>query len=439
MKHCKDYKKLYSFLLLGALLMTPLFFVSGQSATDIQNKISQRNSDIGSLQQEIKQYQAQLDDLGKQKDSLAGSIAELDISRKKLNADIAVTQNKIDNANSKIDDLGSQIGTKQDSITNATDAIALNIKNSNEYEQSSLVETILSDNDFTTAWNDLDNMATIEKKIEQNILQLKQVKGQLEDTKTQTIAVKDELTTLRSQLADQKKIIEQNTIAKNKLLTDTKNNESNYQKLLRDRLAQKEALEKEVQDYESQLKYILDPKSLPQGGVLSWPLDSVFITTLFGKNTNTKIYASGMHNGVDFRASVGTPVKAMSSGVVGGTGDTDIECRGVSFGRFVFIKYDNGLASTYGHLSLIKAVKGQSVQKGDIVGYSGNTGYSTGPHLHVSVYARDAVDVQNLPSKACKGKVLTQPIAPTAAYLDPLFYLPKANASMYKASLNTSD
>ncbi len=438
MKHYFDYKRPFNtkwsvILILTVLVMVPVFLSYAQTASEIKNKISQRNDDIDKLEQEIKQYQIQLDDLGKQKSSLAGSIAELDITRKKLNADIAVTQNKIDKTNYTIQGLSSQIGTKENSIGSALDAIALDIKKTNEFEQNSLVENILSDSDFTTVWNDIDNMATVQLRIRQSIVELKQVKGELEDTRGETIAAKNELTALKSELADQKKIVEQNTTAKNKLLAETKNNESNYQKLLRDRLAKKDALEKEVRDYESQLKYILDPSSLPKGGVLSWPLDYVLITQQFGKTESGKrLYANGTHNGVDFRASVGTPVKAMSGGVVAGVGDTDIQCKGVSFGRFILIKYDNGLASTYGHLSLIKVKKGDSVTRGDIVGYSGNTGYSTGPHLHVSLYARDAVDVQTLPSKSCPGRILTQPISPINAYLDPLFYLPPTTQGMFK-------
>ncbi|HRH31662.1 MAG TPA: M23 family metallopeptidase, partial [Candidatus Paceibacterota bacterium] len=115
---------------------------------------------------------------------------------------------------------------------------------------------------------------------------------------------------------------------------------------------------------------------------------------------------------------------AMADGTVEGTGDTDVLCPRISFGRFILIKYTNGLASTYGHLSVISVSSGQSVKKGQLVGYSGNTGYSTGPHLHVSVYDRDAVNMKTLPSISCKGKILTQPIAATSAYLDPLKYLP---------------
>jgi murein DD-endopeptidase MepM/ murein hydrolase activator NlpD len=419
MKHYPAYTKLFSFFLGGVLLLTPLAFSSAQTVTDIQNKINQSNSNIQNLEQEIATYQAQLDSLGQQKSSLASSLKELDITNKKLNADIAVTQNKIDKTNLTIQNLSSDINTKEDSINTNMDSIKIGIRNISELEQTSMLENILSENDFTVVWNDIDNTATVRESLKANIVKLTQMKSDLEDTRKTTISAKDELTKLKSQLSDQQKIVVQNTNEKNQLLKQTKNSETSYQKLLKDRLAKKDAFEKELEDYESQLKYIVDPSKLPSGRVLSWPLDSIFVTSPFAMRSD------GFHYGVDFRARTPLPVYAMADGVVDGTGDTDIQCPRVSFGRFVFIKYNNGLASTYGHLSLIKVQKGDTVTKGQIVAYSGNTGYSTAPHLHVSVYVQDAVEVKSIPSKSCPGKVLTQPISPISAYLNPMTYLPQ--------------
>ena len=417
-----QYKKQFKFILVVVIfLLLPVVFSHAQTIQEINNKISQKNADISQLEQEIARYQAQLNDLGKQKDSLNGTLKELDLTRKKLIADISVTQNKIDKTNFQIQELSSQISNKEESIGSDADAIAIGIKQTNEEELNSVVATLLSKNNFTEMWNDIDNIASVRDKVRGKVLELKQIKSDLEDTRKATTDARNELLSLKSELADQKKIVDQNTAEKKKLLAQTKNSESAYQKLLKDRLAKKDAFEKELRDYESQLKYILDPSKLPGGGVLSWPLDNIYITQLFGKTeAGKRLYANGTHNGVDFRAAVGTPVKALAAG----TGDTDIQCPGVSFGRFVLIKYNNGLASTFGHFSLIKVKKGDTVVRGQIVGYSGNTGYSTGPHLHVSIYPRDAIDLKTLPSKSCPGHDLTQPIAAINAYLDPMYYLP---------------
>ncbi|MFA6353850.1 MAG: peptidoglycan DD-metalloendopeptidase family protein [Candidatus Paceibacterota bacterium] len=426
MKLYQDYKKLFKVLILVISFAIPIVFSYAETALEIQNKINQKNSDISALEREIDAFQAELDSLGQQKSSLNNSLKQLDITRKKLNADIAITEKKIDKTNLSIENLSFDIGSKQNRINNDIEAIKLGMKQINETDQSNMLQTLLSINDFTVIWNDIDNLASVRDKIRENILNLKQVKSELENTRQQTINAKNELTKLKSQLSDQQKIIIQNTKEKNKLLAQTKNSETNYQKLLKDRLAKKEAFEKELEGYESQLKYILDPSKLPSGKVLSWPLDAIIITSSYG------LRSGGVHYGIDFRARTPLPVYAMADGVVDGVGDTDIQCPGVSFGRFVLIKYNNGLASTYGHLSLIKVTKGQKVLRGQIVAYSGNTGYSTAPHLHVSVYARDAVAVKTIPSKSCPGKVLTQPISPTNGYLNPINYLPSTNSSMFK-------
>ena len=428
MKLYYDYKKQFNIILLGILLIVPIAFSGAQNTDDLQNKISQRNTDIDNLEQEIKQYQGQLDDLGKQKSSLNVSLKELDITGKKLQANISITQNKIENTNLKIKNLSSDINNKQASILNDTESIRIGIKSISELESNSIIETILSKNTFSDTWNDIDNMTSIYGKIREKIGELKQVKTDLENTKKQTLDARNELLSLKSELADQKRIVDQNTSDKKKLLAQTKNNESNYQKLLKDRLAKKDAFEKELRDYESQLKFILDPSKLPSGGVLSWPVEKVYITQFFGKTeAGKRLYANGTHNGVDFRASVGTPIMAMADGTVKGTGNTDLTCVGASFGKFVFIQYNNGLSSTFGHLSLIKVSEGQKIKRGEIVGYSGNTGYSTGPHLHVSLYASQAVKMDSRPSQACGGHIYTMPISPINAYLDPMYYLPPYN------------
>ncbi|OGI71632.1 hypothetical protein A3B84_00045 [Candidatus Nomurabacteria bacterium RIFCSPHIGHO2_02_FULL_35_13] len=432
MKLYHDYKKQYkifSLIFLGILLMFPFVFSYAQTVGELNNKINQKNADIEKLEQEIKQYQAEIEDLDKQQDSLNVSLKQLDLTRKKFIADISVTQNKIDKTNFKIQELGFEINDKQSIIENNKDAISSGIRQVNELERNDILATMLSENDFTLVWNDIDNMVIVSDKLREATVQLKEVKSNLENTKKKTTDAKNELVALKGKLADQKKIVDQNTAEKKKLLAQTKNSEANYQKLVKDQIAKKLAFEKELRDYESQLEFILDPSKLPSAGVLSWPLDNIFVTQQFGAKTGPhRTYASG-HSGVDFRARTPLPAYAMADGVIMGTGDTDVACPGASFGKWILIEYNNGLSSTYGHLSLIKVVKGQRVSRGQTVGYTGSSGRVTGPHLHVSLYVASAVKVQTLPSKSCPGRILQQPIAAINAYLDPMYYLPSYSYS----------
>lgn len=229
---------------------------------------------------------------------------------------------------------------------------------------------------------------------------------------------------------------------KDALLVATKNKESEYQKMLAEQQKRKESFEKSIEDYEAQIKFILNPKLIPKAGsgVLSWPLKSILVTSLYGNRCLINLYGTcKFHYGLDFRAAVGTSVKVVADGVIEGTGDTDIACKGASFGKWIFVKHYNGLSTTYAHLSSINAKVGQKVKAGDIIGLSGNTGSSTGPHLHLTVYASDGVKVDTVPSKSCIDpktkipKIFTQPmITASNAYLDPALYLPKITASMVK-------
>ena len=408
-----------------AIILLPFAFSCAQTVSELQAQIDAHNKTIMDLESKNQEIQKQLNNLGDQEDSLSAALKQLDLSRQKIASDISITENKIEEKNLEIKELSSQIGVKQNSISQNTDAISSEIRKTNELEQGSFIESIFSDQKISDMWNDINDMATIRDQIRGQNIELTKTKTQLEDTKKATSDAKQQLVDLKSQLSDQEKIIEQNTSQKKKLLSQTKNSEALYQKTLKANLVKKKAFEAELQSYEDKLKFTLDPSKLPSQGVLSWPLTDIYVTQFFGKTEDGKrLYANGTHNGVDFRARTPLPIFAMADGVVAGTGDTDVQCPKVSFGRFVLIKYDDGLASTFGHLSLIKVSAGQRVSRGEIVGYTGSTGYATGPHLHVSVYARDAVNLQTLPSKSCPGHVLTQPISAINAYLDPMYYLP---------------
>lgn len=422
----------FSLCILGLFLFFSLD-LSAQTASELRTKIEESNNEIVDLEEEIRGYQKELVQIGEEAKTLKNAIREIDITRKKLNTDIKITQSKINSTNLEIQGLELQIGDKSTIIDRSVKGLGESIRRIHEHDSKSMVELILSTEKISDIWNDVENLQNFQKKARDQVIQLRAVRKDLRVDKDETEQAKQKLVSLRSDLDDQKKIVDQNKREKDRLLNATKNKESNYNKLIEEKLAKKKQFEKALEEYESQLKFILDPSLLPGPGVLIWPLEDVFITQRFGKTVSSKrLYASGTHSGVDFRASTGTKVKAVASGIVIGTGDTDKTCRNASWGKWITIKYDNGLASTYGHLSLIKVTSGQRVSTGQVVGYSGNTGHSTAPHLHVTIYAGGAVQIEEKPSRACKGKVYTIPLAARNAYLDPFEYFPLTTSDMFK-------
>lgn len=100
----------------------------------------------------------------------------------------------------------------------------------------------------------------------------------------------------------------------------------------------------------------------------------------FGYRIHPIYKTSKMHTGMDFTASIGTPIYATGDGYV-----SVAETGGRGYGNHVVINHGYGYQTLYAHMSRMKARRGQSVKRGEIIGYVGNTGTSTAPHLHYEV------------------------------------------------------
>jgi len=117
-----------------------------------------------------------------------------------------------------------------------------------------------------------------------------------------------------------------------------------------------------------------------------WPT-SGWLSSDFGKRISPFTGHRAMHRGIDIAARSGTPIIAPAAGVV-----TYYRFNG-GFGRYLKVNHGYGTVTHYGHLSKSEVKVGQKVKRGDIIGYVGNTGLSTGPHLHYEVYVNNvAID-----------------------------------------------
>ncbi len=411
----------------GVLLGIPTHSLAQTSRIDeLRESITTREQDIKRLEAEIAEYKNRLIGVGEQKKSLQNALSAIELSRAKLGKDIELTQKRVAKTEDTLESLTEDITDKEKKIEQSRKVIAEIFNRTQRADGESMLEILLAHESISTFLADLDDMSKLRSSMQDHIVSLSRLKDELALRKHTVMAERKSLVSLRAQLDDQKAIAEAERKERATLLAATKNQESNYKKLLAEREKRKKQFEAEVDDFEAQLRTAIDPTSFPAPGtrVLTPPLDDLRITQKFGRTVDARrLYTSGTHNGTDFRAAPGTIVRAAGSGIVLATGDTDKVCPGASYGRWVMIKHRNGLSTLYAHLELIKVKTGSAIDAGEMVGYSGNTGYSTGPHLHFTVYVSSAVDVVDFPSKSCKGAIFRIPVAPANAYLDPEDYL----------------
>ena len=112
-----------------------------------------------------------------------------------------------------------------------------------------------------------------------------------------------------------------------------------------------------------------------------WPTDGGTISSNYGARTGPIEGGYDWHPGIDIAVEFGTPVYATAAGTVEQAGWNG------GYGRYVRVNHGNGYETAYGHMSGIAVAAGQQVIKGEIIGFVGSTGYSTGPHLHYEVIA----------------------------------------------------
>ena len=418
--------------------VAPIF---GATSSQLKQQIEARNAQIAEIEKEIKALGKDIAVTSQERLTLENKLRQIEQERQHLLKELDLTATKIERTDLTINSLNDEISDKQKRINLQKKNIGNIIRRLHEQDQYSIIELLVTEEQLSDVWQEIDALLTLQDSSRRHIRQLQglqvELRGNIEEKEEQ----KDELESLKQEIESQKKIVEINKQEQAELVSITKNKEESYQALLRQKQAQRAAFEAEIREYESQLEFLSNPNALPARGSapLSWPLDAIVVTQLFGAKTGPhRTYANG-HSGTDFRAR--TPVKlyAMADGVVMGTGNTDTACRGVSFGKWITIEHDNNLVSTSAHLSVINVKKGQRVKRGQVIGYTGNTGRSTAPHLHISLYAgldangKNPVDVGAKPSRSCSGAILTQPTAPIDAYLDVLDYLPPLNKSLFKS------
>ncbi len=392
--------------------------IASSSREQLEREIQARAQDLSTITQEIEKTNQSLKNTKDQRASLQRNLALIERTMGKLNLNIRADELAIQKLQLELEALHLDLQDIQTTVTEKRTGIgellrAVQKKDNTTLltiflQHASLADSILEAETFRMLQNQLTTDVT-------NLGQLQLVYGQKILQSTQK---KDTIGTHEKDLESQKAIMQDQKTERQSLLAQTKNKETLYQQQLLDLQKKQQEIAADIEALDSQLRSKIDPRSLPlsRPGVLAMPVgDKSDITQDYGATAFAQYgYKGKWHNGIDIYTPVGAPVYAVEDGTVAAVGNQDAYCYRGAYGKFVVVNHTNNLSTLSAHLSQYVVQKGQIVKRGQLIGYSGKTGYATGPHLHFTVYAQATFYMG--PSKTCG-------LMPHGGDLNPLNYL----------------
>jgi murein DD-endopeptidase MepM/ murein hydrolase activator NlpD len=382
-----------SAIVIGTFIVLPVF-TSAETAEEMRAIIAAKQAQIQELEKQIATYNTEIKSQKSRESTLNKQIANMQLQIKKLEADIQLTLTKISATSLKINQLSSDISVKNAEIEKQKVNLSETIREINLYDQTSPLQIVLASDTFSSFLSQVESIENLQGGLQAKLDSIQELKGQLENSKADAEDQKAQLEQLHEDLSGQNTVLSNQKSQKNQLLTDTKNQEKKYQQMLTDLQKQEQQIQKDITALEDRLRLMIDPSSIPgfHSGVLSWPIKGA-INQGYGPTSVTGFIndSYNFHNGIDIDANIGDPVKSAGDGVVKAIGNDGK----YAYGKWIAIDHQNGLVTLYGHFSGYAVSVGQKVKAGQVIGYAGNTGFSTGPHVHFTVYAASTFSVQD--------------------------------------------
>ncbi len=392
------------------------------SASDLKAQLDAKNKELENVNAQLQATQSSLKVTQQQKNTLQNQVNSLNGNIKALNLGIQADQLTTEQLQLEIAQLNGDLGDISASITTKVKAVESTLQElqRNDTSGENLLVVFLKQQTLADGVLEAQTLHNLQSQLANDIDSLKNLRQSYNDKIQESSQKRNSVAVHQADLQNRVAIVQDQQAEKQNLLATTKGQESVYQKQVADLLKQQQQIASQIESLDAILRTKVDPTTLPavHAGILLVPIaaDGVSdITQGYGATDFAKNgYAGHWHNGLDFAAAIGTPVLAAGDGVVSGVANEDLYCRHGAYGKFITIDHPNGLTTLYGHLSKQIVSKGDTVKRGQVIGYSGKTGYATGPHLHFTVFAQTTFNVVS--SKFCG------PL-PTGGDLDPYGYL----------------
>lgn len=348
---------------------------------ELNKKIQETKENLNDVNSQKKESQEKVNDLSGQINSYESQISSLE-------GEIASKTKEANEMQKKLDELEIEREKNQ----NLLDERLITLYEAGEV---SYLDMLLSSSDLTefiSSYYMIETLTAADKeliqKLEDDKKQIAEMQekinaslNEIETNKTKLESVKKELNKAKNK---EETKVEELTEQSHDLESDVKAYEKKMKELDAKEKEQERALQKKYEEAKKKAEEQNNSAGSNSGSNSGGGVSSKgFIRPVkSGKITAEMYYSSGKYHGaVDFGVSVGTPVYAAADGIVVTStwGGSD------SYGYYVKIKHYNGYYTLYAHASSLVAKVGQEVKQGDLIMYSGNTGNSTGPHLHYEV------------------------------------------------------
>ena len=364
--------------LLCALLMTAALLPAMAYATTTEDKKSSSEADAirkeyNDLQQQINGKREEMNNLKKELDKIKGQKASTQKQKNLLDQRNAALTDEIGLLEQQIDITARSIAANEALEEQQTQLFHKQVRAEEEQGTLSYWSVLFKATSFSDLISRIDFINEIARYNKKVISDLQEIRQELADDKAALEQQSEDLNASKQELEGQ---ISESM----KLLAEYIKTEEGKQAEYDAIKAEEEALDDLMAAAEAKARELgLNDIAGTVGGYI-WPCNGIrWITSMFGGRQSPGGIGSTNHKGVDIGTPMGTPVLAAKSGTV-----TWASWNG-GYGNCIIISHGNGNSTLYGHLSGYNVTTDQQVKQGQVIGYSGNTGNSTGPHLHFGI------------------------------------------------------
>lgn len=364
--------------LLCALLMTAALLPAMAYATTTEDKKSSSEADAirkeyNDLQQQINDKRQEMNNLKNELDKIKGQKASTQQQKNLLDQRNSALTEEITLLEQQIDITTRSIAANEALEEQQTELFHKQVRMEEEQGTLSYWSVLFKATSFSDLISRIDFINEIARYNKKVISDLQEIRQELADDKAALEQQSEDLNASKQELEGQ---ISESM----KLLAEYIKTEEGKQAEYDAIKAEEEALDDLMAAAEAKARELgLNDIAGTVGGYI-WPCNGIrWITSMFGGRQSPGGIGSTNHKGVDIGTPMGTPVLAAKSGTV-----TWASWNG-GYGNCIIISHGNGNSTLYGHLSGYNVTTDQQVKQGQVIGYSGNTGNSTGPHLHFGI------------------------------------------------------